>query len=302
MRPSEYELYRAIVEAGSLSVAARNLHISNAMVSKRLADLERRLGTQLILRTTHQFSLTPEGRAFYEDVKLILSAIYQAEEKVSGVENIPAGRLRVSAPTSFGRLHVAPYLLGFMEAYPQIELDFDLSDDFIDIRHEGIDIAIRITSEVTAGLDSVRLGDSHRILCAAPSYIKKNGRPESIEELNEHHLLAATGQMPWRMVGPKGVILVSGQSRVRTNSSEIVRELTIVGSGIALRSLWDITNELKMGHLVRVLPDYKGSSNVGVFAVWPKAEIIPAAIKVFTAYLETVLKTSLNHDTQTNIS
>lgn len=293
MNHSEYELYRNIVEAGSLSGAGRKMRVSNAMVSKRLADLERRLGTQLILRTTHQFSLTQAGQTFYEDVKNILESVHIAEAKISGALHIPAGRLRVSAPTSFGRLHIAPLLHGFMQAHPQIDLDFNLTDKLIDIRTDGIDVAIRIAAKIAPGLDYVHLGTSHRILCAAPSYIKTHGQPQDITDLHNHHLLATNDQMPWRLAGPNGEVLTGGKSLVSTNSSEIVRELAITGSGIALRSLWDIANELDTGKLQRILPKYEGSSHVGIYAVWPHAEIVSASVKTFAQYMQKALKPSL---------
>ena len=293
MNHSEYELYRNIVEEASLSGAGRKLRISNAMVSKRLADLERRLGTQLILRTTHQFSLTQAGQSFYEDVKNILEAVHIAEAKISGALHIPAGRLRVSAPTSFGRLHIAPLLNGFMQAHPQIDLDFNLSDKFVDIRADGIDLAIRIAAKITPGLDHLRLGTNDRILCAAPAYLKQYGEPKDIADLHTHHLLATNAQMPWRLAGPKGEVVIGGKSLLSTNSSEIVRELAITGSGIALRSLWDIADELESGQLQRILPQFEGSANVGIYAVWPRADIIPAAVTSFAHYMQKALKPTL---------
>lgn len=293
MNHSEYELYRNIVEEGSLSGAGRKLRISNAMVSKRLADLERRLGTQLILRTTHQFSLTQAGQTFYDDVKNILESVHIAEGKISGALHIPAGRLRVSAPTSFGRLHVAPLLNGFIQAHPQIDLDFNLNDKFVDIRADGIDLAIRIAAKIAPGLDSLRLGTNDRILCAAPSYIKTHGEPKDIADLHNHHILATNAQMPWRLAGPDGEVVMGGKSLISTNSSEIVRELAITGSGIALRSLWDIATELDTGQLQRILPQYEGSANVGIYAVWPHAEIVPAAVTSFAQYMQKALKPTL---------
>lgn len=293
MKHSEYELYRTIVDEGSLSGAARKLRISNAMVSKRLADLERRLGTQLILRTTHKFSLTPAGQSFYEDVKNILEAVHMAEGKISGAKHIPAGRLRISAPTSFGRLHIAPELHGFMKAHPQIDLDFNLTDKFVDVREEGIDLAIRIADKISAGLGSVRLGTNYRILCASPAYIEIHGQPQNITDLHNHRLLATNDQMPWRLQSANGEVVIGGKSLVATNSSEIVRELALTGSGIALRSLWDIADALDNGQLLRILPEYEGSNNVGIFAVWPQAEIVPATVKSFVEYMHKALKPSL---------
>lgn len=293
MKHSEYELYRNIVEAGSLSGAARKLHISNAMVSKRLADLERRLGTQLILRTTHKFALTQAGQSFYEDVKSILEAVHIAEGKISGAEHIPAGRLRVSAPTSFGRLHIAPLLHGFLQAHPQIDLEFNLTDKFVDIREEGIDLAIRIASNIGAGLGNIRLGTNYRILCAAPKYIAQHSEPNNITDLHNHHILATNDQMPWRLQSQDGEVVMAGKSLISTNSSEIVRELAITGSGIALRSLWDIEDALDAGDLKRILPQFEGSTHVGIYAVWPQAEIVPAAVKSFADYLQKALAPNL---------
>lgn len=293
MRHSEYELYRNIVEEASLSGAARKLRISNAMVSKRLADLERRLGTQLILRTTHSFSLTQAGQSFYDDVKNILEAVHRAEGKISGAEHIAAGKLRISAPTSLGRLHIAPLLQGFMQAHPQINLEFNLTDKLVDIRAEGIDLALRIAPKLGAGLNGIRLGTNYRILCAAPNYIKKYAAPTNIAQLHEHHILATNDQLPWRLQSQDGEVVVTGKSRIRTNSSEIVRELALTGSGIALRSLWDIAEALDAGKLIRILPAFEGSNDVGIFAVWPQAEITPAAVKLFAAYMQQKLQPSL---------
>lgn len=216
-----------------------------------------------------------------------------AEGKISGVENTPAGLLRVSAPTSFGRMHIAPLLAGFMQEHPQIDLEFNLTDKFIDIRQDGVDLAIRIAVNVAAGLDFVRLGTNYRILVASPSYIQANGKPADITALHSHHILATNDQLPWRLQGAEGEVVMGGKSLVSTNSSEIVRELAITGSGIALRSLWDIADELDGGKLVRILPEFEGSNNVGIYAVWPQAEIIPASVKCFADYMQKTLTPTL---------
>lgn len=285
---ADYELFAEVVEAGSLSAAGRKLRISPAMVSKRLARLENRLGVRLVHRTTRRLSLTHAGQSFHEDVTAILSAIAAAEARISGREGSATGTLRISAPTSFGRLHVAPHLKGFLDAYPQIELQIDLSDGFTDLIAERIDLAVRIAPEIGSGLTAHRLGTSHRILCASPDYLARSGTPTRIEDLARHRLLAATGQLPWRLDGPDGPLAVNGQSYVRTNSSEVVRELTIAGIGIALRSLWDIGRDIAEGRLARILPAYEGSADVGIYAVHPRATLVPAPVSAFIAYLRTI--------------
>ena len=282
----DYALFAAIVEEGSLSAAGRALKLSPAMVSKRLAALETRLGARLIQRTTRRSVLTDVGQAFYEQVVAILSAIRQAELMVAGRTGTPSGRLRVSVPTSFGRMHIAPWLKDFLDAYPGIALDIDLTDHFVDLVAERIDVAVRIGLPPDSTLAAHRLAPNRRLLCASPGYIAAHGAPGGTDDLRGHALLAATGQLPWRLTGPAGPVVIDGDSRVRTNSSEVVRELVLAGAGIALRSTWDIAEQLRAGALVRILPDHEGTSDVGIYAVRPRADLIPPNVRAFIGFLE----------------
>jgi DNA-binding transcriptional LysR family regulator len=281
----DLHLFAAVIEHGSLAAAGRALGISAPMVSKRLARLERRLGTLLVHRTTRRLSLTEVGARFHDDVLAILAAVADAEQRASGQPGHTRGPLRLSAPTSFGRMHVAPHLRGFLDAHPAIDLTLDLSDGFNDLVAERIDLAIRITSEVSPQLTAHRLATSRRILCAAPSYVARFGSPADVKALKDHRMLAASGQLPWRLVSPKGLHLVDGESFVRTNSSEVVRELAIAGVGIALRSLWDVSGDLAEGRLVRILPDYEGSSDVGIYAVHQRTSLIAPNVVAMIDYL-----------------
>lgn len=280
----DYALFVAIVEAGSLSGAGRRLRISPAMVSKRLARLETRLGAALARRTTRRLQLTEVGQAFYEDVRRILEATRAAEARVAGRIGQPGGRLRVSAPTSFGRMHIAPFLKDFLDRYPRIELSLDLDDGFIDLFDERIDVAIRITADPGASLVVHRLAENRRILCASPSYLAAHGVPQTIAELGGHRLLAAEHQLPWRLEGSNGPVVFDGVSTVRTNSSEVARELTIAGLGIALRSTWDIGSALRDGSLVRILPGITGASDVAIYAVQPRGSEDAPNVRAFVEH------------------
>jgi len=276
------------VEAGSLSAAGRLMGLSPAMVSKRLARLEARLGVKLAHRTTRQLTLTEAGERFHADVVNILEAVRAAEERLTGGGAVPVGPLRVAAPTSFGRLHVAPHLPAFLERHCQVDLRIELSDTFSDLVADRIDVAIRIAPEIPAGLVATRLAHSRRVLCAAPVYLQNYGAPESLKDLADarrHRLLAADGQLPWRLVRGKQAVMVEGSSHVRTNSSEVVRELCVGGVGIALRSLWDVSKLLAEGSLVRLLPDYEGSLDVAIYAVRPKAAVEAPAVAAFVAFM-----------------
>ena len=268
----DYALFACIVAAGSLSGAARDMGISPAMASKRLSRLEARLGARLAHRTTRRLALTERGEGFHRDVLAILAAVEVAETRLRGPENGLSGPVRLSAPTSFGRMHLAPHLKPFLDRHPGIELTLDLSDGFSDLITEKIDLSIRISSGVGPGLEAQRLATSRRILCAAPAYLETHGAPATLADLSSHRLLAASGQLPWRLTSGKRQIEVAGVSHVRTNSSEVVRELALSGVGIALRSLWDVSDDLMIGRLIRVLPEIEGSADVGIFTVRPRGE------------------------------
>lgn len=281
----DYALFAAIVAAGSLSAAGRQLGLSPAMMSKRLARLERRLGARLVQRTTRHMVLTDVGRLFHDRVVGILDAAREAEALVAGRAGFPSGRLRISAPTSFGRLHVAPHLPAFMAAYPQIAVELDLSDGLVDLMADRIDVAIRIGPAPASGLAAQRLASNDRLLCAAPAYLDRHGAPRTLDELGRHRLLAATSQMPWRLEDGGGrPAVIQGESHVRTNSSEVVRELALAGAGIALRSTWDVADALADGRLVRILPRYRGVTDIAIHAVWLSAEPVAPAIGAFVAF------------------
>jgi DNA-binding transcriptional LysR family regulator len=282
-------LFAHVVIAGSIAGAARRLSLSSPMVSRRLARLEARLGVVLVRRTTRRLELTAQGERFYRDVRAILDAVEQAEGRLTGAARTAVGPLRVSAPTSFGRMHVAPLLKPFIERHPKVTVSLDLSDAYVDLLADRIDLAVRITAEVPPGLEATRLATSRRVLCAAPAYVAAHCAPPDIASLRRHRLLSADGSLPWRLsVGGREAV-VTGDSAVRTNSSEVVRELAVAGVGIALRSLWDVSGELLDGRLVRILPEVEGSLDVGVYAVRPRAPFTPPAVEAFIAHLRETL-------------
>jgi len=282
---ADYALFARIVDKGSLSAAGRSLRLSPAMVSKRLARLEARLGTQLLRRTTRRLELTENGVGFHRDIVAILAAAEDAEARLAGRVREPAGPLRITAPTSFGRLYIAPLLANFLGSYPKVEVELDLSDDFRDLLSERIDLAIRITADPGQGVNADRLATSRRVLCAAPAYLARHPAPASLNELRGHSLLATHGQLPWRLSRSGRSVRFAGDSVVGTNSSEVVRELALAGTGIALRSLWDVGPDLAQGRLVRILPDYEGSADVGIYALQPAVRLAPASVSLFAASL-----------------
>lgn len=286
----DYDLYLQIVELGSISGAARAQGLSVAAVSKRLARLEERLATRLVNRTTRRLALTEAGRDLYETLLPLRSSLKAAEDRVAGRHSQISGSLRVTAPTSFGRMHVLPCLPAFLEAQPGLELTIDLSDEYVDLLDSPYDLAIRIGARIGPGLMGERLGTSRRVLCAAPGYLERFGAPQELADLARHRLLATESQLPWHLQGPEGAVIQNGRSHVRTNSSEVVRELALGGCGIALRSIWDVAEALESGALVRLLPRYQGSDEVGIHAVCPVAPSFPARVRALIDHLHANLR------------
>ncbi len=285
---AEYQLYARVIETGSLAAAGRALGLSPAMVSKRIARLEERLGARLLHRTTRKLSTTEAGQRFYERVAQILAASQEAENLVSGIAGDPSGLLRISAPTSFGRLHVAPHLKPFLDRWPRLQVELELSDAYSDLVAERIDVAVRVAANIEGGLSGHRLAPNRRFLCASPAYLAEHGTPTRLKDLARHRLLAADGQLPWRLQSRHGPVSIPGTSILRTNSSEVVRELALAGLGIALRSTWDIGPDLRAGRLRILLPEHPGASDVGIFAVHPASNYVPAGVLRFIEHLRTL--------------
>ncbi|WP_288415648.1 LysR family transcriptional regulator [uncultured Novosphingobium sp.] len=288
----DYDLFLQIVEAGSISATARARGMTTAALSKRLVRLEERLGVRLLHRTTRRLALTPAGKELHDTLLPLRASLQAAEERVAGRRTRISGPLRLSAPTSFGRMHVVPALPAFLAQYPEVELAIDLTDEFVDLIGGRYDLAVRIGARLGSGLVGERLGTSHRVFCAAPSYLSAFGEPQALSELDRHHLLATDRQLPWQLDGPDGTVTHQGHSYIRTNSSEVVSDLALRGCGIALRSLWDVGEALETGALRRVLPQYRGSQDVGIFAVHASSSVVPARVQALIGHLSQSLQAS----------
>jgi len=282
---SDLEIFARVARTGNMSAAGREMGLSPAVVSKRVSLLEERLGARLFQRTTRHLTLTETGEGYYRRVVDILSLLDEAHDFVSRRNVQPRGVLKLTAPTTFSRFHLAPYVAAFQQRYPDIELDVQLADNFVDLVREGFDAAIRIGELQDSSLVARKLAVDNRVLCAAPSYLRKAGTPTTLMELEEHNLLAASSQDLWRLEGPIGAHQLRARGNIRTNSTDFVREAIISGLGIGLRSTWDVGPELRNGSLQIVLPEWRGSSNFGVFAVYPSRDYMPAKVNALIDFL-----------------
>lgn len=281
----DLEVFAQVVASGSLTAAGRVLGLSPAVVSKKLRRLEDRIGTRLIQRTTRQISLTEAGQGYYERIVAVLAGMEEADAFVSRRSQQARGVLKISAPTSFGRMHIAPHLKAFMGANPDLSVNLAITDRFVDIVAEGFDVAIRIGELSDSSLVARRLAPVRRILCATPGYIAAHGAPTTIEDLDRHICLPPHNNEPWKLESPEGPLIYRPTGSLATNSSEVIRECVIAGLGIALRSTWDISRELADGRLVQVMPAYVGSRNAAVHAVYASRRFLPTKVRVFVDYM-----------------
>ena len=283
----EMAVFARVVGAGSLSAAARELGLSPALVSRRLAALESRLGVRLINRTTRSLHLTDDGATYYEACARVLADIEEADATVSAGRVEPRGALRVALPASFGLQHIAPLVPRFAERYPQIQLALSLSDRTVNLIEEGFDLAVRIAHLEDSSLTARRLAPNRRVVCASPAYLERHGAPQTPQELTRHNCLTTTDfAMNWDYKGPDGKpgsVRVTG--RYACDSWEVLREWARAGLGVALKSTWDVHRLLADGSLVEVCPGYTFHSDVAIYAVYPSRRFLPAKTRVFIEFL-----------------
>jgi DNA-binding transcriptional LysR family regulator len=284
---AEMAVFAKTVTTSSLSAAARELGVSTAAVSRKLASLEARLGVRLLNRTTRRIALTDEGARYYEACVRILAEIEEAEAQAAARRVEPQGILKVALPATFGHKHIAPLIPEFSKRYPGIHLALSLSDRAINVIDEGFDLAIRIAELQDSSLAARKLAPNPRVVCASPAYLIRHGTPALPADLARHQCLTITEfQMTWDYKDPQGK---SGSVRVSgsyaCDSWEVLREWAVAGLGIALKSLWDVRRELEDGSLVRLLPEYTFGSDVGIYAVYPHRRFLPAKTRVFIDFL-----------------
>jgi DNA-binding transcriptional LysR family regulator len=284
---NEMSVFSRVVAAGSLSAAARDLGVSTAGVSRKLAALEARLGVRLLNRTTRRLALTDEGATYHEACARILAEVDEADAAAAARLVEPEGALKVALPASFGHLHIAPLVPRFAERYPKVRLAFSLSDRTVNLVEEGFDLAIRIGELEDSSLAARKLAPNRRVVCASPAYLKKHGAPRRPEDLLQHNCLPTQDfQMNWEYrdpAGKSGMVRVSG--RYACDNWEVLREWALAGLGVALKSTWDVRRHLEDGSLVALLPGYDFATEVAIYAVYPHRRFLPAKTRVFIDFL-----------------
>ncbi len=283
-------VFSKVVEAGSLSAAARELGVSTAVVSRTLAALEARLGVRLVNRTTRSLHLTDEGASYYETSQRILAEIDEADAAVTSRRIEPQGVLKVALPASFGHQHIAPLIPRFAQRYPKVELALSLSDRSLDLIEQGFDLAVRIAELKDSSLAARKLAPNRRVVCASPAYLRAHGEPKTPQDLAKHNCLVASWEhgfaMAWEYkspVGKRGTVRVTG--RYACDNWEVLRDWAVAGLGVALKSTWDVRKQLEEGALIPLLPGYDFGTDVGIYAVYPHRRHLPAKTRAFIDFL-----------------
>lgn len=253
-------IFVAISEAGSISEAARRLRLSKSVVSERLADLERALGAKLLHRTTRRLTLTEDGGAFLSRARRIIGDVEDAAAEMAERRGAMVGPLRISAPVTFGRMHLGPALYPFLAAHPDIELTLDLDDRRVDASSGGFDAIIRNGPILDSRLMAWKLAPSRRVLCASPAYVAAHGAPATIEELAGHRGIFYTnrGVADWRFPRVAGggtgedAIVVRGRLGLGLNNGDMIRDAATAGLGIALLPMFIAGPAMRAGELVLI--------------------------------------------------
>jgi DNA-binding transcriptional LysR family regulator len=276
------------VDSKGFSSAARQLGLATSSVTRMIDGLEAELGTVLLNRSTRQITLSDAGAAYYLKAREILDAMADADASVSDRGNDPAGQLRISVPVAFGRRVISPHIGAFLERYPKLELDMTLSDDIVDLLGERVDLSIRLGSAAPMdGVVSRSLGDFKRRVVASAAYLNARGFPEQPMDLLRHECMRFSygrQQQVWTFLAEGKETRVPIDGRFKSNNAEILREVALVGGGVALLPDWLVNIDIDSGHLTALfesfvvnpnsassaisalyLPNHRGSKRVNAF-------------------------------------
>lgn len=276
-----------IIDAGSISQAAEQLGVVKSAISRRLVDLELRLGVQLLNRTTRKSSLTEAGRQYYARSVQIIADVAEINAATSHSQGLLTGSIKISAPLSFGLLHLTTAINEFATLHQDLIINMDFNDRKVDLIEEGYDVAIRIAALKDSSLIARKLAPIRRILCASPDYLARKGTPEHPQDLKEHHILhyANAESNIWHFTGPDGCQhSVNLPPRMTANNGDFLKSAVLNGHGIIQSPTFIVGQEIASGKLVAILADYPYSS-LNAYAVFPQTRHLPQRVRLFIDYL-----------------
>lgn len=281
----DLELFTRIVEAGSLSAAARSLGMTQPTVSKRLAAMERELAVRLVQRSTHRLRLTEEGQAWYEACRRWVAELREVSGSLRGQGAGVTGTLRVNAPVSLGRHVLLPLIQRFLAEHPEASVDLTLDDRRVDLVLDNVDVAVRVGAIANPEVVARRLISYRTQLVAAPSYLAKRGRPRTVQDLLGHTALFYGRPASEDVEGPTGRVRLSGNARLFTNDSGAFLSAVEAGLGIGTSAPWLFAAGLAAGRLEPVLPGTYGERYVA-HAIFLPSRVLPARVRALVGFLQ----------------
>jgi DNA-binding transcriptional LysR family regulator len=294
-RSGEMEVFVRVVREGGFSAAARTLDLTPSAVSKLIARLEERLGTRLLARTTRALRLTEEGEAYYHAALRVLQDLNDTERAVAS--GAVRGRLRVNASLPFGTMFVAPSIPSFLARHPDLVVDLSFTDDVVNLLEQKADVAIRMGNLPDSAMIARKLGQSRRVVCAAPSYLKRHGTPTTPSDLQNHNCLTFDFRRsrigwPFRIKGRHLEQAVGGNLQV--NNGETMRQVALAGVGVARLGLFHVADAIKAGQLVLLLERYNPGDLEMVHAIYLGGGHVPGRVRAFIDHIaETVTRSAL---------
>jgi DNA-binding transcriptional LysR family regulator len=276
-------VFMTVVKAGSFSEASRQLGMPIATVSRKVAELEAHLKTQLIKRPARKLMLTDAGRSYMEACKRIVDQVDEAERNASGEYRIPMGELAVTAPSPLGHMHLLPIALEFMKAYPQIHLRLLLSDRVVNMLEENVDVAIRIGELRDSSMIATRIGSIRNVVCASPAYLAASGRPQKPEDLSEHDCItidSVESQRDWRFTDNNKETVVPIKSKMDVSSSEAAIVAAIAGVGIT-RVMSYKMEEARRARQLEILLETFEPTPWPVNIIYTSRRLVPLKLRAF---------------------
>lgn len=286
------ETFVCTVETGSFSAAARRLNLGQPAISKAMAQLEQRLGTRLLLRSTRGLATTDAGQAYYEAARRAIAMADDADSVARGAGSDLSGRLRVCAAVTFARLHVIPHLQRFLDRHPALDVDVMLDDRHIDLLENGIDVALRMGDLDNSSMTARRLARGRRIVVAAPSYLAAHGVPAIPADLAQHHAVVSLQEdaaaNTWSFRRESSEISVTVGGRLRVSAAEGLRAAVCAGIGIGVASEWMFAPELASGAVEQLLPGWT-LPPLDLWAVYPAGRLANAKARAFADFVQEIM-------------
>jgi len=280
-------VFTKVVETKSFTGAAEQLGLPKSTVSRKLAQLEERLGVRLVQRTTRKLALTDIGEAYYERCSRIVADVAAAEQLVTDMQATPRGRLRVTAPVDISSAYLGDIVAAFISGHPEVNVEVEATDRVVDLIEEGYDLAVRFGPMPESTLIAVRLCGITGMLCAAPSYLSRRGTPKTVEELDEHERVLFTPgsrNQTWTLVNGEVMYEFGRPAHFASNNFGAVRDVVLSGGGLAVLSDFMVASDIKQGLLVHVLPEWSSRTN-DVHAVYPARQNLPPRLSLFLEHL-----------------